>query len=84
MVQIRLKVDGMMCGMCEAHVNDAVRRAFQVEKVDSSHSKGETVVVSQEELDPAQLKNALEAAGYRVLEIRQEPYEKRGLFGRKA
>ena len=82
MVQIRLKVDGMMCGMCEAHVN--VRRAFQVEKVASSHSKGETVVVSQEELDPAQLKNALEAAGYRVLEIRQEPYEKRGLFGRKA
>ena len=84
MVQIRLKVDGMMGGMCEAHVNDAVRRAFQVEKVASSHSKGETVVVSQEELDPAQLKNALEAAGYRVLEIRQEPYEKRGLFGRKA
>ena len=84
MIKYTLAVDGMMCGMCEAHVNDAVRRAFQVEKVASSHSKGETVVVSQEELDPAQLKNALEAAGYRVLEIRQEPYEKRGLFGRKA
>ena len=84
MFKTTMKVEGMMCGMCEAHVNDAVRRAFQVEKVASSHSKGETVVVSQEELDPAQLKNALEAAGYRVLEIRQEPYEKRGLFGRKA
>ena len=25
MVQITLKIDGMACGMCESHVNDAVR-----------------------------------------------------------
>ena len=25
MLKITVKVDGMMCGMCEAHVNDAVR-----------------------------------------------------------
>ena len=23
------QVDGMMCGMCESHVNDAVRKHFQ-------------------------------------------------------
>ena len=28
MVQTTLKVDGMMCGMCESHVNDAVRKAY--------------------------------------------------------
>ena len=27
MKQITLKVDGMMCGMCESHVNEAVRKA---------------------------------------------------------
>ena len=24
-----IQVDGMMCGMCESHVNDAVRKAFR-------------------------------------------------------
>ena len=33
MIKYTLAVDGMMCGMCEAHVNDAVRRAFAVKKV---------------------------------------------------
>ena len=27
-----IQVDGMMCGMCESHVNDAVRKAFPVKK----------------------------------------------------
>ena len=28
MIRTTVKVDGMMCGMCEAHINDAVRRAY--------------------------------------------------------
>ena len=28
MIKTTVKVDGMMCGMCESHVNDAVRKAF--------------------------------------------------------
>lgn len=27
-----VKVDGMMCGMCESHVNEAVRKAVQLKK----------------------------------------------------
>lgn len=33
MVKTTLKIDGMMCGMCESHVNDAIRNAFPVKKV---------------------------------------------------
>ena len=40
MYQTTVGVDGMMCGMCEAHVNDAVRKAFPVKKVTSSHGRG--------------------------------------------
>ena len=47
MLKITVQVDGMMCGMCEAHVNDAVRRAFPVKKVTSSHSKGQTVILTE-------------------------------------
>ena len=45
MIQTTVKVEGMMCGMCEAHVNDAVRKAIKEKKVTSSHTKGETVIV---------------------------------------
>ena len=44
MLKITVQVDGMMCGMCESHVNDAVRKVFPVKKVTSSHSKGQTVI----------------------------------------
>ena len=56
MYKITLDVDGMACGMCEAHVNDAVRKAFQVKKVTSSHSKGRTEIISETELDADKLK----------------------------
>ncbi len=46
-----VQVDGMMCGMCESHVNDAVRKVVPVKKVTSSRSKKETVVITETELD---------------------------------
>ena len=51
MIKTTVIVDGMMCGMCESHVNDAVRKVFQVDKVTSSHSKGETVIISEKPVD---------------------------------
>lgn len=33
MQKITVKVDGMQCGMCEAHVNDAVRAALDRKSV---------------------------------------------------
>lgn len=32
MVKITLGISGMACGMCEAHINDTVRAAFDVKK----------------------------------------------------
>lgn len=51
MIKTVLKVNGMMCGMCEAHMNDLVRKNFKVKKVTSSVKDGETVVISEENLD---------------------------------
>ena len=46
MIKTVLKVNGMMCGMCEARMNDLVRKNFNVKKVTSSVKGGETVVIS--------------------------------------
>ena len=81
MRKITLKIDGMMCGMCEAHVNDAVRKACPVKKVNSSRSKNQTVILSETELDTETLMNAIRGTGYEAGAIQKEPYKKRGLFG---
>ncbi|MCD8076408.1 MAG: heavy metal translocating P-type ATPase [Lachnospiraceae bacterium] len=69
MVKTTVKVDGMMCGMCENHVNEAVRKAFEVKKVTSNHSKGITEILSEAALDEAKLRAAIEEGGYKVGEI---------------
>ncbi len=81
MVKTIVKVDGMMCGMCEAHVNDAVRKVFDVKKVTSNHKKGITEIESEEPLDEAKLTSAIEETGYKVKSISNEEGEKKkGLF----
>jgi copper chaperone CopZ len=84
MVKTVLKIDGMMCGMCEAHMNDAIRKAFQVEKVSSSHTKHETEIISEAPLDEALLEKTVAATGYELKGISSEPYEKKrfSLFGK--
>ena len=81
MIETKVKVDGMMCGMCEAHVNDAVRRALPVKKVSSSHTKGETLILSEEALDEQTLRDAINATGYEAGEITSKPHQKKGFLG---
>ena len=81
MKKITLKIDGMMCGMCESHINDSVRRAFpDVKKVTSSHTKGETVILTDGAVDEERLSTAIEEMGYRLLDVKEEPYQKEGFF----
>ena len=81
-MKITGKVEGMMCGRCESHVNNAVRRAFPVRKVTSSHSKGETVILAQAAPDEEKLRQVIDAIGYTVGEITVSTEEqKKGIFG---
>lgn len=84
MVKMTLNVEGMACQMCEAHINDAVRRDFKVKKVTSSHRKNTTEIIAEEALDEEALKSVIDATGYHVTGMKTEPYEKKGfsLFGR--
>lgn len=81
MIETILKIDGMACGMCESHINDVVRRTCNVKKVTSSHSRGETVVLSEQPLDEAALQAAIRETGYELKGMTAYPYEKKGLFG---
>ena len=81
MTRTIMKVSGMICGMCESHVNDAIRNAFSVKKVSSSRSKGETVILSETPLDPDRLRQIVNATGYIVLSVEAEEITQKSLFG---
>ena len=67
MIKTTMKIDGMMCGMCEAHVCDAIRKAVPAAK---------KVIVNNDSL-----KAAIDVTGYTCLGIESAPFEKKGLFG---
>lgn len=69
MTQTVLKIEGMACGMCESHINDAIRNNFSVKKVKSSHKKGETVIKSEQPLDAEKLKKVIADTGYTLVSI---------------
>lgn len=78
MKKITLKIDGMACSMCEAHINDCIRQNFRVKKVTSSHAKGETVIIAENEPDKAQLQKAITDTGYTLNDVKTEEYEEKG------
>ncbi len=83
MLKITLKIEGMMCGMCEAHANKAISDAWKVKKVTSSHDSGETVIITENDIQDDALIKAIEDTGFKVLSITREPYEKKGFFSFK-
>ncbi len=84
MVKTTLKIEGMMCSMCEAHICDTIRRAVpSAKKVSASRAKGEASFLTEETVDAGCLQSAIAATGYTCLGLDSIPYEKKGLFGRK-
>ena len=84
MIKTTLKIDGMMCGMCETHVCDATRKAVpDAKKVTASHIKKEASFLTQAPVNAEALKAAIDETGYTCLGVESAPYEKKGLFGRK-
>lgn len=82
MIKTTVTVDGMACGMCEAHINDAVRANFKVKKVDSSHKKGITEIIAEQPIDEEKVKEVIKNAGYTATAVSSAEYVKNGLFGR--
>lgn len=82
MRKITIGVEGMMCSMCEAHINEAVRAAFpQVKKVTSDRKKKQTVILSDNDLDENAVRKAIDETGYQFTSFTAEEYVKKGLFG---
>ena len=67
MIKTTIKVEGMMCPMCEKHVNEAVKKVCAAESVVSSHADGTTVITSAEPIDASAVMAAINEAGYKAI-----------------
>ena len=64
-----MKIEGMMCGHCEARVKKCLEAIEQVEEAAVSHEEGTAVVRLNGELADDVLKKAVEDQDYKVLDI---------------
>ena len=80
MIETTIKIDGMMCDMCEAHVNQAIRNTVKIKKVSSSHKKGQAVILSEEPVDLEKVGKALGEFGYKILSTDTTDVEKKSFF----
>ena len=64
-----MKIEGMMCGHCEARVKKVLEALEQVEAAEVSHEAGTAVVTLKTPVSDEELKKVIEDQDYKVLEI---------------
>lgn len=67
-MQITMKIEGMMCPHCEAHVKKALEGVAEVREAIVNHKDGTAIVTLDADAAPVILKKAVEEQGYKVLD----------------
>ena len=62
--EMKIKVNGMMCGHCEMHVKKALEAIEGIESVVASHEENLVTITNSKDIDEAAIKAAVEEAGY--------------------
>ena len=65
-----MKIEGMMCGHCEAAVKKALEALEGVESAQVSHEEGTALVTLESQVADDVLKKAVEDKDYKVIEIK--------------
>ncbi len=65
-----MKIEGMMCGHCEARVKKALEELPEVESAAVSHENGSAVVTLTGDVGDDVLTKAVEDQDYKVLSVR--------------
>lgn len=67
-MQITMKIEGMMCPHCEAHVKKALEGVAEVREAIVNHKDGTAIVTLDADAAPVTLKKAVEEQGYKVID----------------
>ena len=72
MNKIILDIDGMKCGMCEAHINDIIRKSFKIKSVKSNHKKNNSIIILESDISDEKIINVFKDSGYIIKNIKRE------------
>ena len=61
---MKITVNGMMCGHCEAHVKKALEAIDGIETAAASHEKNLVTITKTKDVEESLIKEAVEDAGY--------------------
>ncbi len=64
-------IDGMACGMCEMHVEEAIRKVLKVKMVKASHIKKQVIVIIEVNLSENDFHKILDPTGYRITSFKR-------------
>lgn len=62
--EMKIKVNGMMCAHCEAHVKKALEAIDGIESATASHEENMVTITTSKDVDEALIKEAITEAGY--------------------
>ena len=68
MKELKLKIDGMVCGGCENRVKSALALIDGVESVDANHNTGIVTITSKEDIDVSKIKEKIIDIGFEIVE----------------
>lgn len=69
MKELKLKVEGMVCGGCENRAKNALNLIDGVTDVIADHNNGTIIIKSDKEIDKNLIKEKVEDLGFEVKEI---------------
>lgn len=73
MFEYKVGIEGMMCGMCEAHIADTIRKAVpDAKKVKVSRRKNLAAFRTDQKLDEAGLRKSIADIGYSMTEVEEK------------
>ena len=64
-----VKIEGMMCMMCEKHVKEGLEAVDGITSAVASHDSGTAVITTDKDVAEADIKKAVEDAGYKFVSI---------------
>lgn len=68
MKELKLKIEGMVCGGCENRVKSALALIDGVESVDANHNTGIVTITSKEDIDVSIIKERIIDIGFEIVE----------------
>lgn len=80
MKKMVVKIEGMMCEKCAAHVVEALKKIPGVKTAEASNKDKQAIVTAKDNVTDSDVTAAVAEAGYTVTELTEENIEKKGLF----